>query len=39
MDRHGNLTREDPRQIELELQRKAELEEAGAVALERVGRG
>lgn len=39
MDRHGNLTREDPRQIEMALQKKAELEEQGAVALERVGRG
>lgn len=39
MDRHGNLTREDPRQIELELERKAGLEAQGAVALERVGRG
>lgn len=39
MDQHGNLTREDPRQIELELQRKEELAAQGAVALERVGRG
>lgn len=39
MDQHGNLTREDPRQLEMELQRKAGLEAQGAIALERVGRG
>lgn len=39
MDRHGTLTREDPRQLELEMERKAGLEASGAVALERVGRG
>lgn len=39
MDKHGTLTREDPRQLELEMERKAGLEAAGAVALERVGRG
>lgn len=39
MDRHGTLTREDPRQIELELERKAGLEAQGAAALSRVGRG
>lgn len=39
MDSHGRLTREDPRQIELELERKAKLEEAGAVAMTQVGRG
>lgn len=39
MDSHGRLTREDPRQIELELERKAKLEEAGAVAIGQVGRG
>ena len=39
MDMHGRLTREDPRQIELELERKANLEAQGATALDRVGRG
>jgi len=39
MDKHGTLTREDPRQLELEMERKAGLEAQGAVALERVGRG
>lgn len=39
MDSHGRLTREDPRQIELELERKQKLEDAGAVALNQVGRG
>jgi hypothetical protein len=39
MDKHGNLTREDPRQLELEMKREAELAEQGAVALNKVGRG
>lgn len=46
MDKNGRLTREDPRQIELELERKAGLEKAGAIAfeqsqqnLDKVGRG
>jgi len=39
VDGHGRLTRDDPRQIELELERKAKLEEQGATALDRVGRG
>lgn len=33
------LSREDPRQIEMELERKAKLEEAGATAINQVGRG
>lgn len=33
------LSRQDPRQIELELERKANLEAQGATALDRVGRG
>lgn len=39
VDGHGRLTREDPRQIELELERKEKLAEAGATALTQVGRG
>ena len=39
MDKNGNLTREDPRQIEMKLERQAELEAQGAVAIDRVGRG
>lgn len=38
-DKTGELTREDPRQIELELERQAELKEQGAIAMSRVGRG
>lgn len=36
---NGELSREDPRQIELDLERKTKLEEAGATALNQVGRG
>lgn len=39
MDAAGRLTKEDPRQVEMELERKAELEAGNAVALSRVGRG
>lgn len=38
-DRTGDLTREDPRQLELLKERNAELKESGAVALSQVGRG
>ena len=46
VDQHGGVHREDPRQIELELTRKADIEKAGAIAFEqsqrdidKVGRG
>lgn len=39
MDRHGGLHREDPRQVEMELERKAKIEEQGVTALTQVGRG
>lgn len=46
MDRHGNLTREDPRQLELLAEQEAEREAkreaeraAGVAHLDRVGRG
>lgn len=38
-DKTGEVTREDPRQIELALEKEAELKEAGATALHQVGRG
>lgn len=38
-DRTGELSREDPRQIEMDLKRKAELAEQNAVAITKVGRG
>lgn len=38
-ERTGVLSREDPRQAELKLEREAELAEQGAIAMSRVGRG
>lgn len=38
-DRTGDLTREDPRQLELLREREADLKEQGAIALNQVGRG
>lgn len=38
-EKTGELTREDPRQVEMELERQAELKEQGAIAMSRVGRG
>lgn len=35
----GELSREDPRQLEMELERKAKLAEQGATAINQVGRG
>jgi hypothetical protein len=39
VDGQGRLYREDPRQTELELERKEKLAEQGATALTQVGRG
>lgn len=39
VDAHGRLSREDPRQTELDLERAEALKEQGIAALERVGRG
>lgn len=36
---NNELSREDPRQAELDLERRTKLEEAGATALNQVGRG
>lgn len=38
-DKTGELTREDPRQIELKLWREKELEAQGATTITQVGRG
>ena len=38
-EKTGELTREDPRQVEMQLEREAELREQGAIAMSRVGRG
>lgn len=38
-DATGTLTREDPRQLALELERKEKLADQGAAALSQVGRG
>lgn len=38
-EKTGELSREDPRQHELKLEREAELKEQGAIAMSRVGRG
>lgn len=38
-ERTGSVSREDPRQMEMELERQSKLAEAGATALSQVGRG
>lgn len=39
MDAQGRLTREDPRQAQMEFERQEELKAQGATALNQVGRG